>query len=105
MGYGSINGFRASVASPFYWNDLEKEEKTNLFLHPFCFMDANSFFEQKFSPQQALDALRHYYNAIKSVNGTMITIWHNTFLGTEKLFAGWKEVYEKFISEVSQPQP
>jgi hypothetical protein len=49
MGYGSINGFRASVASPFYWYDLEKEEQTKLLLYPFCFMEANSFFEQKFS--------------------------------------------------------
>ena len=103
MGYGSINGFRASVASPFYWYDLEKEEKTNLLLHPFCFMEANSFFEQKFSSQQALDEMRQYYNVIKSVNGTMITIWHNSFLGTEKLFKGWKEIYEQFISEISQP--
>jgi len=101
MGYGSINGFRASVASSFYWYDLEKEEKTNLLLHPFCFMEANSFFEQKFSVQQALDELRHYKSVIQSVNGTMITIWHNSFLGTEKLFKGWKEMYEQFINEIS----
>ncbi|HEV2353327.1 MAG TPA: hypothetical protein VGR89_03745, partial [Puia sp.] len=30
MGYGSINGFRASVASSFYWYDLEKETATRL---------------------------------------------------------------------------
>jgi hypothetical protein len=105
MGYGSINGFRASVASPFYWYDLEKEEKTKLLLYPFCFMDANSFFEQKFSPQQALEEMRQYYHSIKSINGTMITIWHNTFLGTGKLFAGWKEIYQQFISEVIASQP
>jgi hypothetical protein len=101
MGYGSINGFRASVASSFYWYDLEKEEKTNLLLHPFCFMEANSFFEQKFSVQQALEELRHYKNVIQTVNGTMITIWHNSFLGTEKTFAGWKDIYEQFIKEIS----
>ena len=102
MGYGSINGFRASVASAFYWYDLEKEEKTNLLLHPFCFMEANSFFEQKLSAQQALDEMRHYKNIIRSVNGTMITIWHNSFLGTEKLFKGWKEIYEEFVSNIAQ---
>jgi len=97
MGYGSINGFRASVASPFYWYDLEKEEQTKLLLYPFCFMDANSFFEQKFSPQQALEEMKQYFMVVKSVTGTMITIWHNTFLGTDKLFAGWREAYEQFI--------
>jgi hypothetical protein len=100
MGYGSINGFRASVASPFYWYDLEKEEQTKLLLYPFCFMEANSFFEQKFSPTQALEELHHYYNIVKSVNGTLITIWHNSFLGTSKLFSGWREVYEQFVSSI-----
>jgi hypothetical protein len=101
MGYGSINGFRASVASPFYWYDLEKEQTTNLLLHPFCYMDANSFFEQKFSPEKGLEEMRYYYNTIKSVNGNMISIWHNTFLGTAKLFKGWREVYEQFLDDLT----
>ena len=100
MGYGNINGFRASVASSFYWYDLDKEEQTNLRLHPFCFMEANSFFEQKFSAQQALEEMRQYRDIIKSVDGTMITIWHNTFLGTGKLFDGWREIYAQFIDEL-----
>ena len=99
MGYGSINGFRASVASSFYWYDLEKEEATTLRLFPFCFMDANSFYEQKYTAQQAMEELLNYYRIIKKVNGLMITIWHNNFLGTDKLLAGWKEVYEVFLKE------
>jgi hypothetical protein len=101
MGYGSINGFRASVASPFYWYDLEKEETTNLLLYPFCYMEANSFFEQHFSPPQALKEMRHYYQQVKKVNGTFISIWHNTFLGTDERFKGWREIYKQFIDEVT----
>lgn len=101
MGYGSINGFRASIASPFYWYDLEKEEQTQLLLIPFCYMEANSFYEQKYSAQQALEEMRHYYNAVKSVNGHFVMIWHNSFLGTDKQSEGWREVYEQFIKEVS----
>jgi hypothetical protein len=100
MGYGSINGFRASVASSFYWYDLEKETQTQLQLFPFCFMEANSFYEQEFSPRQALEELRHYYRITKSVHGLLITIWHNNFLGTDRKLAGWREVYEKFIQEI-----
>jgi hypothetical protein len=99
MGYGSINGFRASVASSFYWFDLEKNESTQLQLFPFCFMDANSFYEQKFTPRQAYDELIYYYNTIKKLNGLFVTIWHNQFLGTDKKFAGWKEMYELFMKE------
>ncbi|HTM93126.1 MAG TPA: polysaccharide deacetylase family protein, partial [Flavisolibacter sp.] len=100
MGYGSINGFRASIATPFYWYDLKNEEKTQLLIHPFCFMDANSYYEQKLSPEAALEELMRYYDVVKSVNGTMITIWHNNFLGTADEFTGWKEAYEKSVSSI-----
>ena len=100
MGYGSINGFRASAASPFYWYDLAAEQKTSLLIYPFCFMDANSYYEQKLTPYQAFNEIRHYHDVIKKVDGTMITIWHNNFFGTDKMFEGWKEVYELFLEEV-----
>ncbi len=101
MGYGSINGFRASVASPFNWYDLEKEQASYLRLFPFCYMEANSFYEQKYAPGQALEEMRHYHGQVKAVQGTFITIWHNTFLGTSNIFAGWRQVYSQFLREVS----
>lgn len=100
MGYGSINGFRASVAMPFYWYDLAREEKTELLVYPFCFMDANAYYEQRLTPQQAFEEIQHYHNVVKKINGVMITIWHNNFFGSDKMFAGWKEVYELFLKEV-----
>jgi len=101
MGYGSINGFRASVASPFYWYDLENEQQTSLQIFPFCFMEANSFFEQKQTPEQAYEEMMHYYNEVRSAGGFLIFIWHNTFLGTDQLYSGWREVYLQFIKEIS----
>jgi hypothetical protein len=101
MGYGSINGFRASVASSFFWYDLQNEQQTNLLIHPFCFMDANSYYEQHFSAAQAYEELMHYYKICREMNGTLITIWHNNFLGTAKEFKGWKEIYEAFIKKTS----
>jgi len=86
------------VATSFYWYDLEKEEQTKLLLYPFCYMEANSFYEQKFSPQRASEELQYYYNIVKGVDGMLVTIWHNNFLGSGKLFIGWKEVYQQFIS-------
>ena len=99
MGYGTINGFRASVASSFYWYDLEKEEATELRVFPFCFMDSNSYYKQKYTAAQAMTELLHYYRHTRKVNGLMITIWHNNFLGTDPDFAGWREVYEIFLKE------
>ena len=102
MGYGSINGFRASVASSFYWYNLEKEEQTPLQIHPFCFMNANSFYEQKQSAQQTFNEMIHYLSVCKNVNGTLITIWHNNFLGDAGEFKGWATMYEQFIAQALQ---
>jgi hypothetical protein len=102
MGYGSINGFRASIATPFYWYDLEQEKATNLLIHPFCFMDANAYYEQQLSAEQALAELRQYLQVIRSVGGTMSTIWHNHFLGTAPEFEGWRETYAQFVQEATK---
>lgn len=102
MGYGSINGFRASVSMPFYWYDLERETATDLLLFPFCFMDANCFYEQGLSPIQAGEEMRRYYREVKETGGLLITIWHNTFLGTDPRFRGWKDVYAFLLEEISQ---
>jgi len=99
MGYGSINGFRASVASSFNWFDLENEQPTPLMIYPFCFMDANSLFEQNNSPQEAYTELMNFYTHTKNVNGMLITIWHNYLLGTDPQFAGWREMFELFMKE------
>ena len=101
MGYGTVNGFRASVSQPFYWYDLEREQETHLLLHPFCFMDANSFFEQKQTTAEALEELIHYYHTVKDVEGILTTIWHNTFLGNDPLFKGWREIYEEFMKKIN----
>lgn len=99
MGYGSINGFRASAAFSYNWYDLEKEETTKLRVFPFCFMDANSYYEQGYNAARAQQELMHYYHHVRKVNGLMVCIWHNNFLGTDPQFAGWREVYETFLKE------
>ena len=100
MGYGSVNGFRASVCTCFKWYDLEKDHVTPLIVYPFCFMDANSFYEEKHTPSQAFDELMLYYNAVKKVNGMLITIWHNSILGTDRSTIGWSRMFEIFMKEM-----
>ena len=100
MGYGSINGFRASVAAPYFWYDLEREQQTTLRLHPFCYMDANSIWEQRDAPARAFDEMSRYHDLIKRYKGTMITIWHNNVMGDTLQFKGWREVYEVFLRDV-----
>ena len=99
MGYGTVNGFRASVCSPFKWYDLLKEAESSLTIHPFCFMDANSLFEQKQTPQEAYLELTGYYETAKRLNGTITTIWHNHLLGHDEPSLGWRQMFELFMKE------
>ncbi len=101
MGYGSINGFRASTSYPFQWFDLSNNRQTDLKIFPFCYMECNSFFEQKLSAAQAREEMLHYFETVKKVNGNFITIWHNFSLGTDPLWTGWREIYEDLFDVIS----
>jgi hypothetical protein len=101
MGYGSINGFRASITTPYYWYDLKNDAATKLLVHPFCFMDANAYYEQRQTPGASLDELNQYAAVVQSVHGQLITIWHNSFLGTDPEFEGWREVYAQFVGQLA----
>lgn len=99
MGYGSVNGFRASTCSWFYWYDLEKEEQTRLQVFPFCFMDANSFYEQKQSAEEAYRELTGFYEISRKLNGLFVSIWHNNLLGENATTNGWRAMFELFMKE------
>lgn len=97
MAYGSINGFRASYALPYLWYDLDKESTTNLMIHPFCFMEASAFFEQKYSAEQAAEEIQYYHDIVKSVNGEFITLFHNHFITQQPQWLPWRNMYESFL--------
>lgn len=99
MGYGSINGFRASMASPFPWYDLEREVITDLTLHPFCFMDTNAIFQQGLTAAQAYEELQFFYESVKTVNGECITIFHNHFLTEQPACQSWREMYASLLDK------
>lgn len=102
MGYGSINGFRASVARQFFWYDLLIEKETPLVVHPFCFMDANSYYEQQQTIEETKEELNGYLKICKETGGDLITIFHNSFLGSGTTFKGWREMYAGFIKQTTE---
>ncbi len=104
MAYSSINGFRASYALPYYWYDIEKEELTALQIHPFCYMEANSFFEQKYSAAEAAIEIQHYHDAVKKVNGEFITLFHNHFLTEQEQWMPWRKMYRDFLEKNFHPK-
>lgn len=99
MAYGSVNGFRASYCQPFYWYDLEKETVSTLRVHPFCFMDATSFFNQGYGAAEAAEELQYYHDTVKGLGGEFITVFHNHFLTEQPQWIAWREMYRDFLEK------
>lgn len=102
MGYADANGFRAGTSQSFYWFDLLKNESTKLRVHPFCFMEATAIFYNKHQASKAYDDWERMYYALKKVNGTMITIFHNYTLGKVYPFKAWSDMYQKMLATIHQ---
>jgi hypothetical protein len=99
MGYGSINGFRAGTCNPFQWYNLAKETSTSLTIFPFCYMEANSIFEQKDDPATGLAEMQHYHDTIKKHGGVIISIFHNHLVGLNKTGRAWMRIYRCFLEK------
>jgi len=95
MAYSAICGFRASTSFPFYFFDLENNEKTNLLIHPTTVMDVTLKNHQQLSPEQAISKIEFLINEVKKVDGTFISLWHNSNLCLNDEWKEWRIVFEK----------
>lgn len=99
MGYASEPGFRASIATPYTFYDLEMEVAIPLTIHPFMVMDVTFIDYKNKLRDEALDQMKQMVDAVKAVNGQMVSVFHNRiFSERETDWRGWKELYENFIS-------
>lgn len=97
MGYASRTGFRAGIASPFNFYDLEREEETGLRVFPFQVMDGTLKDYLRLYPAEAIQRIRELIEKVKKVNGTFISLWHNTSFDDKGEWKGWIKVYEEMI--------
>ena len=95
MAYSAICGFRASTSFPFRFFDLEKNEITNLTIHPTTVMDVSLKNHQNLSPEQAISKIEFLINEVKKVDGTFISLWHNSNLCLNDEWKDWRKVFEK----------
>jgi len=97
MGYAEDVGFRASTSHPFYWYDLENEAETRLKVHPFQIMDVTLKNYLNLNPDEALATCQEIIDVVKSVNGNLVTIWHNSSFSSLMGWDDWKKVYPAII--------
>lgn len=101
MGYASELGFRAGTCTPFRFYDLHLEQETGLRVFPFCTMEATLKYYKNVPPERAMEHLKPVIDAVKAVNGTYMSLWHNDSLSDTKHWKGWKDVYEAMIQYAS----
>ena len=99
MGYAAQVGFRASIASSFYWFDLEGNEKTDLQIFPFQLMDVTLKNYLKLSPKQAIETATIIIENTKAVDGQLMTLFHNNSFCEQEDWEGWRAVYEEILQK------
>lgn len=98
MGYADSTGFRAGIASPFRFFDLEENKITDLKIYPFQVMDTSLQRYMKLKPEQSVEKISEIIGQVKKVNGTFISIWHNESLSEWKDWSGWSKVYRELLA-------
>lgn len=97
MGNPNVIGFRASIASPFFFYDLKRDDTTALRIFPFAAMDSTLYYYLKVTAESGLEELKLITDEIKKVNGTFIFIAHNDLVGKNSIWKGWQNCFEEFI--------
>ena len=97
MGYAKQVGFRASTCTPFYFYDLDFEIQTPLKIVPFAFIDETLSIHLNYTPEQSLAKILELKAAVKEVNGTFISSFHNDTLSETEYWIGWSDIYKKMI--------
>jgi hypothetical protein len=102
MGYASQPGFRAGTCTPFYFYDLDRETPTNLRVFPFTVMDGTLRQYLGLSPAEAIACIKTLAEAVRRVDGTFISLWHNDSLAGWGKWKDWPAVYEELLKEVTK---
>ncbi len=102
MGYAEAPGFRAGMAMPFPWYDLEAEQRTELILYPFTVMDVTLKEYLQLSPEQGLHHALQLLAAVRAAGGTFCTLWHNSSFSDIGNWKPWRAVYRQMIKEATR---
>lgn len=99
MGYAAQPGFRAGIANPYAFYDLDHDVATNLTVHPVMLMDGTLKDYLKLDPDEAIEVSITLLNEVKKYGGKFVTLWHNETLSNSKRWHGWNKVYYEIISK------
>lgn len=82
MGYNSHHGFRAGLADPFYFYDLDLDMPTRIKVFPFAF-SINKFWRP--DSEEKVELIRSIIDEGKKVKGTLVGAWDNEALSSYRI--------------------
>lgn len=97
MGMHDRIGFRAGTCTPFPFYDLRAEKPMPLTMHPFAVMDSTLAYQLHLGPAAAVAATKRMVDAVRAVEGTFISVWHERFLSDYGAEAGWGQVADEVL--------
>lgn len=101
MGCHDRLGFRAGTCTPYKWYDLERDESTELTIHPFAAMDNTLSEKLRLTPENALHETERVIAAVKRVSGTFTGLWHESFLAATGAKASWRPAILRIIGNAA----
>ncbi len=97
MGFADNIGFRAGTCFPFHWFDLRANERTELLIFPFAYVDSAFKDYLKLTPDQSLEEIRELTRNVRAMGGLLMFIWHNSSINDSGEWRGWKRVLDSTL--------
>jgi hypothetical protein len=94
MGFAENVGFRSGTARAHKWFDIERNEVTELTLHPFIYMDGTLLEYMSLTPVESTSRIQKLYSEIQDFGGNFIFLWHNETIGEYGKWKGWSQVLD-----------
>lgn len=100
MGYINLLGFRASTCTPFQFYDLDYEIETPLQINSFHCLDFTLLqYKSQLDKKEKLEGI---IQAVKSVNGTFVPVFHNHAFSDEECWDGFRELFSNILESVNE---
>lgn len=87
-------GFRAGTSIPFRFYDLVCDAELPITVHPTCVMDVTLKNTLRLDPATAAQIITDLKAKVRQVNGDFIPLFHNSSLGEDIEWRGWRTAFE-----------
>lgn len=98
MGYADEIGFRAGIAAPFTWFNLETNKETELTVYPFAVMDVSLKNYMKLAPKEAMEVIKGINANVQEHGGSFMSLWHNESVSESGEWKNWRKVYQLLLT-------